>query len=186
MSLRAAHVSAQGLSRLRTLARSVDADLRRVAACEAATAVLCSIQGDASSSAAVFSLRTFVATTTAIKTIEANICTCAATAKVFRPTAGIATLDFALRTRSSPTFRGCGPGHPGDGGESRSYQGRTYEPQRPAPREGAVGQPLGKLVERAVCGRLFSGTKKPWLPLCHRSALLSHSPKNENRLPVPQ
>ncbi len=84
MPLRAAHVSAYGLPRLRTLATPVYADFRLEATVSASAAILFGIQGNASLTAAAFSLRTFVATATAIKPVEDNVCTYTAATEIFR------------------------------------------------------------------------------------------------------
>jgi hypothetical protein len=171
VSLRAAHVSAQGLSRLRALASSVDADLRRVAACEAATAVLCSIQGNASSSAAVFSLLANIAASAAIVSAEAYVGAYAIAAEVLRPTAGAAAFYFPLLAAPYLTRRDrvvrlmMSPGHPRDRSQNPSEKRLPYQPQRSTPGQAAVGQPLGKLVEgafpRATAGTLSLGGNFP-------------------------
>jgi len=84
VSLWATHVSAHSLPRLRTLAASIHADLRLEAATTAAAAVLCSIQGDAPSTAAVFSLRAFVATSAAVVSVEDYVGAYVVAAEVFR------------------------------------------------------------------------------------------------------
>ena len=93
----------------------------------ASAAILVGIQGDTSFAAAAFSRRTFVATATAIKPVEDNVCAYTAAAEVFRRrTAAVPALFLARWARASPAFRGSSPGHPRDGSQNSTDNGATH------------------------------------------------------------